>query len=91
MVRPDMTQSLENILQQRRSTHGDFKDHAQVTQEIKRAMFRSKNWEKLTCWQREALEMEAHKIGRILSGDPNYKDHWDDMAGYAKLVAGRIE
>jgi recombinational DNA repair protein RecT len=83
--------TIEDILQQRRATHGDFKDHAQVTQEIKRAMARSRNREKLTCWQREALEMEAHKIGRILSGDPNHKDHWDDMAGYAKLVADRVE
>lgn len=35
--------------------------------------------------------MIAHKIGRILNGDPNYADSWIDIAGYAKLVADRLE
>jgi hypothetical protein len=34
--------------------------------------------------------MIAHKIGRILNGDPDYIDSWDDIAGYAKLVADRL-
>jgi len=25
------------------------------------------------------------KIARILSGDHNYRDHWDDIEGYAEL------
>jgi hypothetical protein len=31
----------------------------------------------------------AHKIGRILAGNPSFRDHWADIAGYAKLVADR--
>lgn len=38
----------------------------------------------------EALEMIAHKIGRILNGDPGYADSWVDIAGYAQLVADRL-
>ena len=34
--------------------------------------------------------MIACKIARILSGDPNWRDHWDDIAGYATLVAERL-
>jgi hypothetical protein len=34
--------------------------------------------------------MIAHKIGRIINGDPDYIDSWDDIAGYAKLVADRL-
>ena len=34
--------------------------------------------------------MFAHKIGRILVGDPNHRDHWDDISGYAVLVADRL-
>jgi hypothetical protein len=41
-------------------------------------------------YQREALEMIAHKIARIINGDPNYADSWVDIAGYAKLVADRL-
>jgi hypothetical protein len=40
--------------------------------------------------QSEALEMIAHKIARILNGDPNYVDSWLDIAGYATLVAERL-
>ena len=32
----------------------------------------------------------ADKIGRILSGDPNYADNWHDIQGYAKLVEDRL-
>jgi hypothetical protein len=35
--------------------------------------------------------MVVHKIGRILNGDPHYADSWVDIAGYAKLVADRLE
>ena len=41
--------------------------------------------------QREALEMIAHKIARIVNGDPNYADSWVDIAGYATLVADRLQ
>ena len=48
------------------------------------------NWPHLADDQRECLEMLAHKIGRILNGDPDYPDSWHDMVGYAKLVADRL-
>ena len=51
----------------------------------------SPNWSDMPDDMREALEMIAHKIGRILNGDPNYADSWIDIAGYAKLVADRLE
>jgi hypothetical protein len=47
-------------------------------------------WDRLNDVQREAVEMILHKVGRIISGDPNVHDHWDDIAGYAKLVSERI-
>jgi hypothetical protein len=41
--------------------------------------------------QIEALEMIFSKLARILNGDPNYADSWIDIAGYATLVADRLE
>jgi hypothetical protein len=35
--------------------------------------------------------MIAHKLGRIVNGDPNYVDSWVDIAGYATLVAKRLQ
>jgi hypothetical protein len=50
----------------------------------------SPKWAQLADDQREALDMIVHKIGRILNGDPNYQDSWQDIVGYAKLVADRL-
>ena len=57
----------------------------------KHAMHASQNWNALPDDMREALEMSAHKIGRILCGDYNYHDSWHDINGYIKLVADRLE
>ena len=81
--------TIESTLAERASRYGEFKTHAKITQDIKRAMAQG-NWQYLEDDQRECLEMLAHKIGRILNGDPNYHDSWHDMVGYAKLVADRL-
>ena len=66
-------------------THGDFRNTADTSQNIKAVMMAGKNWDKLNNNQREALACIAMKIGRILSGDYNFRDHWDDIEGYAEL------
>lgn len=86
-----MTESISGTLAERGSRYGEFLEHARITQAIKAAMGDSPNWEGLAVDQREALEMIAHKAGRILNGDPNYHDSWHDIVGYAKLVADRLE
>lgn len=81
-------------LTERGKRYGKFTGHAEVTQEIKRAIWRRVEKRPDGTFdddQIEALEMIAHKIGRILNGDPNYADSWVDIAGYAKLVADRLE
>lgn len=86
------TPNLDSTLAQRGGRYGKFTAHAEVTQTLK-AIFRSKlaeRWDYLQDDQKEALEMIAHKLGRILNGDPNYADSWVDIAGYAKLVADRL-
>jgi hypothetical protein len=66
-------------------THGDFKNTAETSQNLKSVMMTGHNWGRLNDIQRESLEMIAMKIGRILSGDHNFRDHWDDIEGYAEL------
>ena len=79
-------QNVNTTLEERGSRYGRFEDLAKITQELKGVMYAHIGWEKLSPAQREALEMIAHKIGRILNGDPNYADSWHDIAGYASLV-----
>ena len=77
------------LLAERGSTHGDYSNQAAVTQAIKAAMRTGPNWALMSDKQRDALEMIAVKQGRILCGDPNFPDHWDDLEGYARLGGGR--
>lgn len=83
--------SVEDTLAERGKVYGDFSTHAKITQDLKFVMQQCSKWQDLNCSQREALEMIAHKIGRILNGDPNYADSWVDIAGYAQLVADRLK
>lgn len=77
---------MTDVLIERAKTHGDFYDVAAMAQELKDALRRGKNWKVLDDTQREALQMIASKIGRILAGNPHDVDHWRDIAGYARLI-----
>ena len=77
---------MNDILDERAKTHGDYYRVAMMAQELKDAMRRGKNWRTLDDTQRETLELVASKIGRILSGNPHEVDHWRDIAGYATLI-----
>jgi len=77
---------VDNILEVRGSSYGDWPIQSQVSQSIKRAMKHSPNWPKLPPPHRESLEMIAVKISRILNGDYNHADSWEDIAGYATLA-----
>ena len=81
---------IDKTLEERGNRYGAFPGHARITQDIKRAMHASPRWPDLTDDKREALEMIAHKIGRILNGDPDYLDSWHDIIGYTKPVEDEI-
>lgn len=77
--------STEQVLAERQKTHGSFEEHAALTQALKDTVRDSPGWNNLSWQHSEALEMILHKIGRIMAGNPNYTDHWVDIAGYATL------
>lgn len=82
--------NIECILQERGSRYGLFTTHASITQRLKEIMRETPKWKILADDQKEALEMIAHKIGRILNGDPDYVDSWTDIVGYTSLVETRL-
>ncbi len=84
--------TITKTLTERGDRYGIFMMHAQVAQELK-TLIRDhllQRQKTLDEDQQEALEMICHKIARIVNGDPNYADSWVDIAGYAKLVADRL-
>jgi len=95
IVNPAITMetNVDRVLDSRAKDYGRFKDGAALMQGMKRLMsdharvhdktFADDQW--------EALEMIVHKIARIINGNPDKVDHWVDIAGYATLVAERLE
>jgi hypothetical protein len=80
----------KELLAERGKTHGDFSEQAAYSQSMKALLRTGRNWDRLSPIQREVLELTALKISRILHGDLNHQDHWDDIAGYTKLVSERL-
>lgn len=82
--------TIDDTLAERGSRYGDFEGHAYLTQCIKGAMREADGWDDLDNDMVECLEMVAHKIGRIINGDPEYVDSWTDIIGYVRLVEKRL-
>lgn len=86
-----MSQDMTALLEERGARYGKFIDHAWTTQSLKEVIYETRSNKPLARDQKEALDMICHKIGRIACGDPDYADSWRDIAGYALLVAERLE
>lgn len=82
--------NVNDTLAERGSRYGDFRAHAEITQGLKGVMQQTPGWQRLTASMKESLEMIAHKVGRILNGDPTYADSWHDISGYATLVDAEL-
>lgn len=80
-----------SVLAERGKVHGDFDEPCRIAQGLKAVIRDGVNYKqgRLNAVQMEAIEMIAHKLARIVSGDPSHVDHWVDIAGYAQLVAQR--
>ena len=88
---PPMPQ-VDETLDARAVEYGKFIEGAEVMQMLKRVVLNALNNRDKTLAhdQAEALDMIIHKIGRIINGNPDVMDHWLDIAGYAQLVADRL-
>lgn len=92
-----MNDVVSEITRARGSVYGLFLHNGIVSQNIKLALRgipdpdnEGLTWGKLPPDVREALDAMALKMSRIVTGDPEFLDNWDDIGGYAKIVADRI-
>lgn len=85
-----MTTSVNDILAEREKTHGSYAEHAEISNVVFEFWASRPGYKKLTHDQRETLKMIAHKVGRVLAGNAEFADHWDDVAGYATLSGNLI-
>ncbi len=85
---------LDETLTERGNKYGKtFMGNARISQPLKGLFRSSPNWQHLDADQKEALDNIAIKLSRILNEDADvtYADNWTDIAGYATLVANRLE
>ncbi len=82
--------SSDEILNEREETHGLYEDVSQTAQALKNCFAVQANWLLLSPVQRESLDLIATKLARILNGNPDEIDHWEDVAGYARLVVREL-
>lgn len=84
--------STESILSERAGQHGNFADNANLATELMSIVEDSPNADAVTADPtiKVGIFMILHKLARALSGDLRYVDHWDDIAGYAKLVSKHV-
>ena len=82
--------TIKETLNQRQSQYGSFEDVAMITEQMVDIM-RKGYYENLAYNQKMALYMICSKMARIVNGDPNHKDSWHDIAGYATLIDNKLE
>lgn len=84
---------VDTVLDSRAKDYGKFIEGAEIMQMLKRLVhnYIEKRGTHLAFDQREAIDMIIHKLGRIINGNPDKVDHWVDIAGYATLVADRLQ
>jgi hypothetical protein len=78
------------VLNERETTHGDYRDTARIAQRLKDAVRREASFDALDDTAKESLDLICTKVARILSGNSRNIDHWRDVSAYAGLIAERL-
>lgn len=82
-------QSTEELVSDRKKTHGSWVEQSALAHSLKatvRSVINNRHYTSFTPSQLEALDMICVKISRIVTGNPDEPDHWNDIAGYALLA-----
>ncbi len=82
---------IRDTLKERGDRYGAFEDHARLCQGLKDVMKDGRSWNRCSHSQKQALEVIADKIARMLNGDPDYDDNWIDIIGYSQLVLNELK
>ena len=76
---------IDKILDDREKTHGKYADVAALDFELSAIV--NDALSQMIPTDALAIKMILHKMARISCGDPSFADHWDDVAGCARLAA----
>lgn len=85
-----MEKVTREILHSRGKKYGDYSRMANIAQGMKAQARSGASWPAMPPHQRESIEMILLKIARMVEGDPNEQDNFDDILGYATLMKDRM-
>lgn len=80
--------ALGSLLRERGSTHGDWVAQSATAETLYQVLMSRAG--DLSSSQAQAIHMICTKLSRIACGNPDERDHWRDIAGYATLAADAI-
>lgn len=90
MNKTESVQDLPESVPDRQATHGDYASYCHAVAAISAAVGCSQV-KPLGHVADESLSMIIRKVARITTGDPNFVDHWLDIAGYATRMAEHLQ
>ena len=82
---------IDELLEQRKSTHGDIVVNARLAQDFKTDLRSCREYGGLGPVHKECLDNILQKIARMVAGDHYEIDHVRDIIGYATLLKNHIE
>lgn len=80
---------VEDILTERGESYGDYVDVSSLAIQLQELIFLISRG-RFKPYQRFAIQHICGKISRLANGDVNHLDSWQDIAGYATLVAKEL-
>lgn len=93
------TEEVKKVLEDRGKIYGEFGDIAVTSLALKDILISAvhkNNGVGMVLDERErlilieGLGMIAHKLARVVCGDPRYLDNYVDISGYAMLIHDRV-
>lgn len=85
---------VHTTLDNRELSYGSFVENSALAEAILdlcKGSLTHTTWQQLAADQKYAITMNAYKLSRILTGNPNHSDSWHGIAGYATLVDKRLK
>ncbi len=82
---------IHKILEERGATYGDFRTGAKLAQNLKEVVRGHLYWLTFEPYKRESIETMMSKISRLVNGDSDHIDSWEDISGYSELSVRDIQ
>ena len=89
-----MSNEINDILEERGSNYGEFKNQAMLSKHLRAEFFyhhQLYGQGEIEPYIEEGITMVLHKLARLANGKIDYIDGYRDIIGYAQLIVNELE